>query len=76
MRWYSKLSSVTKPLIEGKDPPAGRINPDYKHQPTNPRRCVTCNKWHDCIIENMMTGERIEELKNCKDCIMEGYEFE
>ncbi len=70
MRSYTNLSSHLKPLTEGVDPPAGLINPDYVQQPTNPRKCFTCQKIHDCIVENTMTGERIEELKDCKDCIM------
>ena len=73
MRKYEHLNAAFKPLVEGIDPPAGKINPDYLQQPTNPRRCVTCNKLHDCIIENTMTGERVQEMKCCKDCIMEGW---
>jgi hypothetical protein len=76
MRKYEHLNAAFKPLVEGIDPPAGKINPDYVQQPSNPRICETCGKWHDFIIENTMTGERIEELKNCKECIMQGYEFE
>ena len=68
-----QLFDEVGPLMQGLDPPSERINPDYKQQPSNPRRCEQCNKVHDCIIENTMTGERIEELKMCKDCIMEGW---
>jgi hypothetical protein len=60
------------PLLEGLDPPSWKINPDYKQQPSNPRRCVTCNKMHDLIIEDTMTGERIKEMDECKDCLMWG----
>lgn len=60
------------PLLQGLDPPGEVINPDYREQPRNPRRCLVCNKWHDLIIENSYTGERIEELDKCKDCFMWG----
>lgn len=70
---YTKLNAATIPLGDGTNPPAGKINPDYVEQPSNPRRCVACNKLHDCIIENTMTGERLEELDKCKDCTIWGW---
>ncbi len=57
-------------LGEGQDPPAGKINPDYKEQPNNPRKCVECGKLHDTVWEDSRTGERIEELSKCKDCLL------
>jgi hypothetical protein len=41
----------------------------------NTRKCIECGKMHDCIIKNMMTGERTEELKKCKDCLMSACSF-
>lgn len=66
------MSKEVIPLGDGDNPPAERINPDYKQQPSNPRKCIACGKIHDCIVENMMTGERIEEIDKCKDCLMAG----
>jgi hypothetical protein len=62
----ARLEPIT--LGYGQDPPAGVINPDYKEQPSNPRKCESCGKIHDLIVENWMTGERIEELSKCRDC--------
>ncbi len=45
------------------------INENYKEQPRNLRKCIECENIHDCIIENTMTGERIEEIDKCKDCL-------
>ncbi len=70
LRSYKKLSEEPICLGDGRDPPAGLINPDYKQQPINTRKCVVCGNVHDSIIENTMTGERIEELDTCKDCFM------
>lgn len=68
----TKLSGEPIPLGDGVDPPAGKINPDYVQQPGNSRRCVQCNKWHDTIVENTMTGERLKEIDKCIDCLMSG----
>ena len=59
----------------GIDPPAGLINPDYKQQPGNSRKCIECGKMHDTIVEDMRTGERIKEIDKCKDCLMSGCSF-
>jgi hypothetical protein len=56
----------------GIEPPAGLINPDYKQQPGNSRKCVECGKQHDTIVEDTRTGERLEELSKCKDCMLFG----
>lgn len=56
-------------LFGGIDPPSGLINPDYKQQPGNSRKCVECGKTHDTIVENTMTGERIKEIEKCVDCL-------
>lgn len=61
-RRYSNLSAKIIPLGDGENPPAHVINPDYKQQPGNTRKCIECGKLHDCIVENMMTGERLEEI--------------
>ena len=74
-RRYQKLNSELIPLGDGDNPPAERINPDYKQQPSNPRKCVECGKTHDTILENTMTGERIEEIDKCKDCLMAGIKW-
>lgn len=34
-----------------------------------PPECVECGNTHDIIVENTMTGERIEEIPKCKDCL-------
>jgi hypothetical protein len=67
-----KLNAKLIPLDEGEDPPAELINPDYKQQPGNSRKCVECGKWHDTIVENTRTGERISEIDKCYDCFMTG----
>lgn len=67
---YEKLSGKTTPLSDGKNPPAEMINPDYKQQPRNTRKCIECGNTHDTIVENTMTGEIIEELSKCKRCII------
>lgn len=59
-------------LEDGLNAPADLINPDYKKQPGNPRKCIECGKTHDTIVENMMTGERMEEISKCKDCVLSG----
>lgn len=69
---YTKMNCEPIPLGDGDNPPAERINPDYKEQPSNPRKCVECGKTHDTIVENTMTGERIEELSKCRDCLLFG----
>lgn len=74
-RMYKKLSEEPISLGDSQDPPAGLINPDYKQQPSNPRKCIECGTIHDCIVENTMTGERIEELSKCKDCFMLGVKW-
>src|SRR5215510_8486494 len=68
-RRYEKLCSELIPLDQdGMDPPPSVINPDYKPQPSNPRKCISCGKMHDTIFEDQMTGERIHEIAQCKDC--------
>lgn len=62
-------------LFGGISPPARKINPDYKEQPGNSRKCIECGKQHDTIIEDMRTGERIKEIDKCKDCLMSGCFF-
>jgi hypothetical protein len=62
-------------LFGGIDPPAGLINPDYKQQPGNSRKCVECGKQHDTIVEDTRTGERLSEIDKCKDCLMSGCKF-
>ncbi len=59
----------------GIDPPSGLINPDYKQQPGNSRKCIECGKMHDTIVENTRTGERLSEIEKCKDCLMSGCIF-
>lgn len=59
----------------GIDPPAGLINPNYKQQPGNSRKCFQCGKMHDTIVENTWTGERLSELEKCRDCIMSACSF-
>lgn len=59
----------------GIDPPAGLINPDYKQQPGNSRKCIECGKMHDTIVEDTRTGERLSEIEKCKDCLMSGCIF-
>ena len=76
MARYNKLDSEIIALGDGENPPAERINPDYKQQPSNPRKCVECGKTHDIILENTMTGERIEELSKCKDCLAAAYSLD
>ncbi len=66
---YTKLNPEVIILGDGDNPPANVINPDYKQQPSNPRKCIECGKNHDTIVENTMTGERIEEIDKCKDCL-------
>jgi hypothetical protein len=69
MSRFEKLNCEPISLGDGEDPPAHVINPDYKQQPSNPRKCIECGKVHDIIVENTMTGERIEEVEKCKDCL-------
>lgn len=63
------LNAALKLLCEGVDPPTGRINPQYKQQQSNPRRCIECDAWHDTIVECQVTGFRIEEIPKCPKCI-------
>ena len=56
----------------GIDPPTGLINPDYKQEPSNPRKCIECGKMHDTIVEDTTTGKRLSEIEKCKDCFMSG----
>jgi hypothetical protein len=58
----NSLDAITKTT-------GGVMNPDYKEQPRNFRKCEECGKMHDCIIEDMRTGERLEELSKCKNCL-------
>lgn len=66
---YKKLADDEPISLGGEDPPSGLINPEYKQQPSNPRKCIECGKMHDTIVENMTTGNRIEEIQKCKDCL-------
>jgi hypothetical protein len=34
------------------------------------RKCIECGKMHDTVVQDNYTGERIEELDKCIDCIM------
>lgn len=64
---FKKLSG--EPIAwDAEDPPAHKINPDYKQQPSNPRQCKVCGKWHDLIVECQKTGARLEELDKCREC--------
>lgn len=65
-------SLMTIPLIDDHYPPTHKINPDYKQQPGNTRKCEQCGKTHDTIVEDMRTGERVEEFSNCKSCLFSG----
>lgn len=56
--------------LDGEDPPSGLINPEYKPQPSNPRKCIECGKRHDTIAEDTRTGERLSEIDKCNDCLM------
>jgi len=57
-------------LEDGENPPADRLDKDYVMQPSHPRRCVTCNKTHDYILESVYTGERELEFDECKECLL------
>lgn len=59
-------------LTECINAPVGKINQDYKKQPSNPRKCIECGRMHDTIIEDTTTGERIEETDKCKFCLIFG----
>lgn len=54
------------------DSPEALINPEYKQQPGNSRKCIQCGKMHDTIVENTMTGERLSQIEKCKDCLIFG----
>ena len=69
---FTHLNAELRPLSEGIDPPVGSIRPDYKEQPGVSRKCPVCGRWHDTIIENSYTGERLHELEKCKDCEISG----
>lgn len=62
--------------LDGIHPPSCRINSEYQQQPINPRKCVECGKTHDTIVEDTMTGERLEEIQKCRDCIFKKCFFE
>lgn len=62
-------------FFAGIDPPSGLINPEYKQQPSNPRKCIECGNLHDTIVEDTMTGERLEEIDKCQDCLMSACKF-
>ncbi len=36
------------------------------------RACVKCSKMHDTCVQNSYTGEVLERLEKCIDCIMMG----
>lgn len=71
-RRYWNLNAKCIPMADGEDPPSDRLDKDYVMQPRNVRRCKKCNKWHDLVIENSYTGERIEEIDECKECFVSG----
>lgn len=73
MTRYKKLESEVISLGDGENPPAEVINPEYKQQPSNPRKCVECGKRHDTIVEDTRTGERLSEIEKCKDCLFKPY---
>lgn len=72
MKKYEKLNAKFLTLEDGENPPSHVINPHYKQQPGNSRKCTECGKTHDTILENTMTGERIQEIDKCKECFMMG----
>ncbi len=39
------------------------------------RKCIECGKMHDTVIQNNFTGERLNELETCRDCIMSKCSF-
>ena len=51
------------------NPPAHRLDSEYKQQPGNSRKCIECGKMHDTIVEDTRTGERLSEIDKCKDCL-------
>ena len=57
-------------MNDGIDPSDTVSYPDYKEQQRKSRKCIECGKNHDTIIENMKTGERVEEMQKCKDCLL------
>lgn len=59
----------------GIDPPSERLNANYKQQTVNPRKCTKCGKMHDMIVEDTKTGERLNEIEKCKDCLMGSSSF-
>lgn len=61
------------PLDGGSSPPIHPLNKDYKEQPSNPRNCIECGKRHDTIVEDMRTGERLEEIDKCKSCLFKHF---
>lgn len=69
---YKKMEEEPIPFGNEDNPRAQVINPEYEQQSGNPRRCVECGKTHDTIVENTMTGERLEELSKCDDCMLFG----
>ena len=69
MTRYKKLYDEVIHLGDGENPPANVINPEYKQQPSNHRKCAECGTIHDTIVEDMKTGARIEEINKCKDCL-------
>lgn len=69
MTRYKKLDSEIIILGNGQDATECLINPDYKQEPSNPRKCIECGKMHDSIVEDMRTGERLSEIDKCKDCL-------
>lgn len=63
------LSAEPTPLDDGIDPPDDLFK-NYVQQPRNVRKCIQCNKWHDLIVENSYTGERLSEIDKCKHCFI------
>lgn len=63
------LDCACELFCDGQDSPAHNINSQYKQQPGNSRKCIECGKTHDTIVEDIRTGERIEEIDKCRDCL-------
>lgn len=73
---FEKLNVNLIALADGENPPAHVLNPNYKQQPGNSRKCIECGKMHDTIVEDTRTGERIKEIDKCKDCFIWGTKVE
>ncbi len=72
MTRYRKPDEEIISLGDGQDPPAHQINLGYRKQTGDSRKCEECGKSHDTVWEDARTGERIEELSKCIDCLLFG----